>query len=95
MSRDEGAGGSAVLVAFLLGAVTGAVVALLWAPTSGEETRRLVVEKAREGRDQAAQAVERGREFIERQRGTVASAIERGREAYRQARGESTEPESV
>ena len=58
MARDEGS----VLLAFLLGAVSGAAVALLYAPASGRETRQYIGEKAREGRERAAEAVEKGRE---------------------------------
>lgn len=85
MSRDEGAG--TVVAAFVLGAIAGAAVALLMAPASGEETRRLLAEKAREGKDRANEAARQGREFIDRQRQHIASAVERGREAYEQARG--------
>ena len=38
MSRDTNGGGS-VMLAFVLGAVAGAAVALLFAPAAGEETR--------------------------------------------------------
>jgi gas vesicle protein len=81
-----------MIVAFVLGAVTGAAVALLMAPASGEETRRMLGEKAREGRDRAEEAARQGREFLNRQRDTFGSAIERGREAYNQARGMTTPP---
>ena len=40
----------------MLGTITGAAVALLMAPSSGEETRRLLAEKAREGRERANDA---------------------------------------
>lgn len=86
MARDEGNAAGAVIVAFMLGAVTGAAVALLMAPATGEETRRRLAEKAREGRERAEEAARQGREFINRQRETVSSAIDRGREAYYQAR---------
>lgn len=82
---QENSGGSLV-AAFLIGAVAGAAVALLLAPTSGEEMRRLIAEKAREGRDRANDAAREGREFVNRQRDHLASAVERGREAYQQAR---------
>jgi gas vesicle protein len=75
------------MFAFLLGAVTGAVAALLLAPATGDEARQYVGEKAREGRDRATEAARHGREFINRQRETVKSAIDRGREAYQEARG--------
>ena len=77
-----------VLVAFALGAVAGAAIALLYAPTSGEETRRKLAEKAREGRDKAEALARQGREFVDRQRETVTAAVEKGREAFDQARRE-------
>jgi gas vesicle protein len=87
MSENNNSGGT-VLVAFALGAIAGAAVALLYAPTSGEETRRKLAEKAREGRDRAEQLARQGREFVDRQRETVAAAVDRGREAFDQARRE-------
>jgi gas vesicle protein len=81
---DDGSAG--VVLAFLAGVATGAAVALLMAPTSGEEARRVLSEKAREGRDRAEEAARQGREFLNRQRETLNTAIERGREAYNQAR---------
>jgi gas vesicle protein len=86
MARDESGAGT-VVVAFVLGAVTGAAVALLMAPATGEETRRLLAEKAREGREKAGDAARQGRELWNRQRETIGTAFERGREAYEQARG--------
>ena len=86
MARDEGAGAGSILLAFVLGAVSGAAVALLYAPQSGEETRRYLGERAREGRERAAEAAARGRDMLNQGRETVTTAIERGREAYQQAR---------
>lgn len=83
-NNDSGAG--TVVVAFVLGAIAGAAVALLVAPASGEETRRLLADKAREGRDKAEEAARQGRELWNRQKDTLATAFERGREAYQQAR---------
>ena len=91
MSRESNGGGS-VMLAFVLGTVAGAAIALLFAPASGEETRDYLGRKARDGRDRARdgarEAAEQGREFYQRQRDGVTSAIERGREAYQQAREE-------
>ncbi|HMD35205.1 MAG TPA: YtxH domain-containing protein [Vicinamibacterales bacterium] len=86
MARDEGAGAGSILLAFVLGAISGAAVALLYAPQSGEETRRYLGERAREGRERAAEAAARGRDMLNQGRETVTTAIERGREAYQQAR---------
>ena len=85
MADDRGAGG--VMVAFMLGAIAGAAVALLVAPASGEETRRKLGEKAREGRDKANEAARQGREFLRNQREGLSTAFERGKEAFEQARG--------
>ena len=75
------------MVAFMLGAIAGAAVALLVAPASGEETRRKLGEKAREGRDKAEEAARQGREFLRNQRDGLSTAFERGKEAFEQARG--------
>jgi gas vesicle protein len=88
MGRDEGSG--SVLLAFILGAISGAAVALLYAPASGRETREYLGERAREGRDRATEAAEKGRQAVVQGRETLANAIERGREAYQQARTRET-----
>jgi gas vesicle protein len=94
MSRDDGTAAGSVILAFVLGAVTGAAVALLMAPVSGEEARRLVSDRAREGREKAEEAARQGREFLNRQRDTLNSAVDRGREAYNQARGATPPPQA-
>ena len=86
MAREDSGAGS-IIVAFVLGAITGAAVALLPAPASGEETRRRLGEKARDGAGRARDMADQGRDLWNRQRDTIATAIERGREAYEQARG--------
>jgi gas vesicle protein len=86
---DNGSSAGNVIVAFALGALAGAAVALLYAPASGEETRRKLAEKAREGRDRAEAVAREGREFISRQRENLSAAVERGREAFDQARKET------
>jgi gas vesicle protein len=92
MARDDGGAAGTVIVAFVLGAVTGAAVALLMAPAAGEETRRVLAEKAREGRQRASDAARQGRDFVNRQKDNISSAIDRGREAYEQARSASGRP---
>lgn len=90
MAHDNN--GGTVMLAFLLGAVTGAAAALLFAPASGEETREYLNQKAREGRARARDAVEHGRELYQAQRDQLTSAVERGREAYQQAKGRGEQP---
>ncbi|HET9705903.1 MAG TPA: YtxH domain-containing protein [Vicinamibacterales bacterium] len=83
MSKDNS---GSLMVAFVIGALTGAAVALLFAPATGEETRELIGQKAREGKARAREAMDQGRDYYQRQRDTVVSAVERGREAFQQAR---------
>jgi gas vesicle protein len=86
MARDEGAGAGSILLAFILGAVSGAAVALLYAPASGNETREYLGDKARDARARAEAAAAKSREVLNQGRETLTTAIERGREAYQQAR---------
>lgn len=83
--RDDGGGAGTVIVAFVR-VITGAAVALLTTPTSGDEMRRILAEKAKDGRERANEAARQGREFLNRQRDNLTTAVERGREAYEQAR---------
>ncbi len=91
MAKNEEGGSSGILVAFVLGALAGAAIAILYAPASGKETREFLGEKAREGRERAAGAAQKTREVLREQRQTIATAIERGRDASRDARGKETE----
>ena len=83
---ESGVGAGGLLMAFVVGAMTGAAVALLFAPASGEETRGFLGERAREGRERAADAARQGREALNRQREQLATAFEKGREAFETAR---------
>lgn len=77
-------GGS--LLWFVAGAAIGATVALLYAPQSGKETRRIIKRKTREGREALADSsrdlMDKGRELYEkglRVADEAAEMIERGR----------------
>ena len=83
MQRDNS---GTFMVAFVIGALTGAAVALLFAPASGEETREYLGQKAREGKAKAREAMDQGREYYNNQRENLVTAVERGREAFEQAR---------
>ena len=78
-----------ILLAFILGAVSGAAVALLYAPASGRETREYLGERAREGARAGGRSGGEGARGVNQGRETLTTAIERGREAYQQARREN------
>jgi gas vesicle protein len=79
---------------FLAGASMGAVVVLLFAPETGEQTRKLIVKKVEEGKDyvtskgrefrgQAEELVEKGKERVSKQKERLAEVLETGKEAAR------------
>lgn len=78
--RDEF---GAFLVGFIVGGLTGAVVALLFAPQSGEETRALIKDKSIELRDRASHTAE---EALARAEAAAAEARARADELARELR---------
>jgi gas vesicle protein len=83
--RDEF---GAFLVGFIVGGLTGSVVALMFAPQSGEETRALIKDKSIELRDKAQVSAE---EAIARAEAAAAEARARADELARQLRDRSKE----
>jgi gas vesicle protein len=83
--RDEF---GAFLVGFVVGGLTGAVVALLFAPQSGEETRALIKDKSIELRDKAQVTAE---EAYARAEQVAADARTRAEELTREARTRAAE----
>jgi gas vesicle protein len=78
--RDEF---GAFLVGFVVGGLTGAVVALLFAPQSGDETRALIKDKSIELRDKAQVT---GEEALARAEALAAEARQRAEELTKEAR---------
>ena len=74
------------LAALAIGALAGAGIALLYAPRSGKETRKLIADKGRALKDQATDAIEDARDFIESKKAELAAAVEAGKEAMREER---------
>ena len=83
--RDEF---GAFLVGFIVGGLSGAVVALLFAPQSGEETRALIKDKSIELRDKAQITAE---EAIARAEAAAADARARADDLARQLRDRGQE----
>jgi gas vesicle protein len=88
---------------FLAGLGVGAVVGVLYAPRSGDETRDVIRSKAQEGsdrarqqarraREQASDWMDRGSDVINQQRERFRSAYEAGRQAYSETTAAGSEP---
>jgi gas vesicle protein len=88
MSEERSPNASGIILSFLLGGLTGAALAILYAPRSGRETREMLGEKIREGAERGRElkdrAVARGREvmddaaeYVDRQRETIEKRKER------------------
>jgi len=72
------------LSAFALGSLTGAVVALLYAPQSGEETRQIVRDKIRRGADRSRAALRDGADYA---REKAEQGVEYGRQVAQRVVG--------
>ncbi|MGH9343510.1 MAG: YtxH domain-containing protein [Terriglobia bacterium] len=93
---DNSNGGSKFAY-FLAGLGFGALVALLFAPWSGQETRDLIGAKTDQGRDyvtakskevreQAGQAVNKAKDLVAQQKEQLSAALEAGKQAYQEER---------
>ncbi len=96
-SEDNGYSAGAVGFAFLAGAVIGVGAALLLAPQSGAETRKLLqtyaekaeqemLEKAKEAKATLDTAIGQGRQFINEKKSALAAAFEAGKDAVKHGR---------
>jgi gas vesicle protein len=78
---------------FLAGIGIGALLGILFAPKSGEETREFLSKKADEGREYAQKKaeelrvraddlMERGKKVASQQKESISAAVDAGRDAY-------------
>jgi gas vesicle protein len=85
---------------FLVGLGIGALVGILFAPKSGEETREYLSKKADEGkeyaqrkarelRERAEDLLERSKEVAKNQKDSISAAVEAGREAYQREKAKA------
>ena len=83
---------------FLVGGGIGAVIALLFAPRSGRETRDIITQKAVESKEKITSAgrdvservsgyVDKGKDVVNTQKEQISAAIEAGKQAYRDEKG--------
>jgi gas vesicle protein len=71
---------------FAVGALIGAGVALLYAPQSGKETRKLLARKAQLLKDKAQDTVENAQEFIKDRKAGLVAAFHSGKETVDHAK---------
>jgi gas vesicle protein len=85
---------------FMVGLGVGALIGVLFAPKSGEETRRFLSERADEGKDfaqkkarelreRADDLIERGKDTASRHKESISAAVEGARDAYRREASKS------
>jgi gas vesicle protein len=86
---------SAIALAFLGGAIAGTIAGILFAPKSGEETRRAIkdyadkteeeiVERAKEARAALDETIERGTRYMAEKKSDLEAAVKAGREAMKE-----------
>ena len=91
--------GQTVLFAFLGGAIAGAIAGILFAPKSGEETRRELkgyarkaeeelIEKAKEARAALDDVIERGKHFVDGKAGRCRGCGKGGQRSHERKNGE-------
>jgi gas vesicle protein len=84
MSESNGNNQSPVggyLTAVAIGALVGAGIALLYAPYSGKETRKLLKRRAGQLKNRAADVIEDAKETIQHAKEGIAGALDTGKEA--------------
>lgn len=79
-------------LAFLAGLATGAVVGILFAPKSGEETRKIIGEKAGEYSEEAQKQIN---EMVESGKGEILKAKKKAMEAVEKALQDLKEAEDA
>ncbi len=90
---EEGYSSGSVLLAFVLGGMVGAGVALLLAPQSGTETRRKIKELTEDVKEKATDyagtakekvvsTVDKAKGLYEEKKSAISAAVEAGKEAY-------------
>ena len=88
------------LTFFLAGLGVGAILTLLFAPASGEESRKFLSDRADEGREfvsgkgrelrqQAGELVGKAKDLVNQQKEQLSAALEAGKQAYQDEKANS------
>src|SRR5215470_12822807 len=91
---SENSGGSDKLLFFMAGAGLGAVLALLFAPKSGRETREMIARTGRDSREFLNNKVAEGRQMVEERGRRIGddftSFLDRSKEAVQRQKEQLT-----
>lgn len=82
MSENNKSNVGGYLLAAALGAVVGAGVALLYAPKTGKDTRKLLGRKGRELKTMAGDAYDDALDYIEDKKTRLGDALAAGKEEF-------------
>ena len=91
--QDSGCSIGKTLLSFFVGGLIGAGAAILIAPKTGKETRKMIKELAEETKEKmedfidqvkeiATAYLEEGKDFIEKEKDIITKTVEAGKEAY-------------
>lgn len=94
-NQDARCSPQTIALAFIGGAIAGAIAGILFAPKSGEETRRAmrayakrteeeVIERAKEARAALDEMIEQGRHFFAEKQADVEAAVKAGKDAMKE-----------
>jgi gas vesicle protein len=92
-NEESGCSTGCTILAFFIGGLVGAGVALLLAPQSGKEIRQKIKELADDAKEKATKyaeevkskvtsAVGKGKELVQEKKSLITTAVEAGQEAY-------------
>lgn len=101
-SENYGKGGGSWLLAFVLGGLVGAAVALLTAPKSGRQTREQIRGVAHDARERAedyydqmkgriSDTMQKGAHIFQQKKEQMKSTVESAKEAYQKAKTSASE----
>lgn len=100
----EGTDRGSKLAYFLVGGGIGAIVALLFAPRTGQETRDFIAQRTADGRERVTSAtrvtsekvsdyldkgLEKSKEAVITQKDQISAAIAAGKQAYQEEKGKA------
>lgn len=102
-TEDRCCSAGSVVLSFLIGGVVGAGLAILLAPSSGEETRKKIKQWTDTAKDRASglrgdlrekvtHLTEKGKEYVEQKKQILSSAIDAGREAMEKEKERLSRP---